>query len=214
MSTIARIILAAPLVIILIAFGSVAFASTEVEVVEVIGSCDQGSVAAKISLFNGKEQDKSFKVILRLTQLVPPSSEFTLVEEVSGEVVVFAGEEGAASHTLFTVGVDPVATRVRIETGAPFTAVSESFSPCFQPIPFPSPQVASPVPTATSTRISEVTGVDRPRVTPETKVIGLPSSGMGGDEEVGWKSWRLWLAVGLVASAIGLMIIYPVVQEP
>lgn len=205
MISIAKLILVTLLVIITVTFGAaVIFASTEVGVVAVIGGCDQGNVVAKITLFNGKEQDEAVKVVLRLTQLVPLASEFTLVEEMVGEVVVFAGEEGAASHVFPTSNVDRVATELRIETGAPFTAVSESFSPCFQPLPtLPSPVIVSPVPTATPTRISETMWIERPQVTPETRVVvGLPSSGTGGDEEFGWISLQKWLGLGVILGLI------------
>ena len=169
------------------------------EVVAIIGNCDQGNVMAKALLFNGKEQDESVKVVLRLTQLVPPVSEFTLVKEMTGEVVVFAGEEGAASHVFLAFNIDRAATELRIEVGAPFMVVSERFLPCFQPLPtLPSPVLMSPVPTATPTRISEVTGTGRPPIIPENfLVIGLPNSGARGDEEFGWISLQKWFGLGI-----------------
>ena len=198
MNTITKLILVTLLAIVLITFGIAAVsASDEVEIVSVTVRCNRGDVLAKMTLFNYSDQDRSPGVYLRLYQLIPDSNEPQLVDQVSFDyLILFAGEEGVVNHRFLEPDIDPKAIELWLEGGVSVAVVGESFPPCLRIPLLPSPKLASPVPTVTPTRVSEVTGTDRPSATPETvSVISLPNAGTGGDEVDSWKSLRFWAAI-------------------
>lgn len=167
-------------------------ASGSVQIEEVEAGCTtSGDIQWSVSLHNSGSVDQQVTVTIRLAQHIPPSQggspHFVLVagEEVTHEVMVFAGEAGRISSTpstrFSTTGVDPKANSLRVETEGLNPERSESFPPCSGPVPTLPPPVVPPgeVPPGQPPGETPTSAIGTPEIegpTPELPT-GLPTTG-------------------------------------
>ncbi len=202
-----------------------------VEVVEITAACTaDGAVTGSITVSNRTQEPVSGQVPLILAQHIPPSrdgSPFFMPTGAGDTVPVSLSPSGRVTLSygpLSTAGVDGRANALRVEVNTAQRPDinperSESFPPCRQAQPTPTPTSPRPPgsPTPPPTTPPETPGpTDQPPATatstgvgptPTSEVLVVPpqvkppDAGMGAAD--GGGLWSPWLLAGLALAASG-----------